>query len=179
MYSPHYAFQKSFNFSVSYLYVFVAQPCHLLKDNRIDFSFSQHKNTLFYFDNYMTIIRPSVQNSEYVYTCVHIRTRVYVWNFVPWYAEEYRCVENRDTDLWQATAHNINYFISSHFYCTTRRNYGDRSPQLCSSQQDLKLLPTQTDVTTNFHVMTSEMVAFCTVPSYCYSSNSSDGAPFN
>jgi len=71
MYSLHYAFQKSFNFSVSYLYVFVAQPCHLLKDNRIDFGFSQHKNTLFYFDNYMTIIRPSVQNSEYLHMCTH------------------------------------------------------------------------------------------------------------
>ena len=118
----------------------------------------------------MTIIRPSVQNLEHVYTCVHLRTRAYVWNILPWYAEEYRCVENlRDADLRHATAYNINHFISSHLHWTTRRNYGDRSQQLGSSQHDQKLLPTQTEVTSNFHVITSELVAFCAVPSFRYS----------
>jgi hypothetical protein len=68
------------------------------------------------------------------------------------------CGKLRDTDLRQATAHNINLSTSCSVQqllrCTTRGNY-DRSPQLGSSQQDLKLLPTQTDVTSNFQVMTS------------------------
>jgi len=73
MYSPHYAFQKSFNFTVSHLYTFVAQLRQLLRDNRIVFDFSQHKNTLFYIIlmttcfGHLTVIRLSLQNFEYVY----------------------------------------------------------------------------------------------------------------
>ena len=69
------------------------------------------------------------------------------------------CGKPRDSDLRRATAHNINHLISvscrSHLPCTTGRNYSDRSRQLGSSQQDLTLLPTQADVASNFHVMTS------------------------
>jgi hypothetical protein len=161
MYSPHYAFQNSLISALPIVY-FGSTALSFIKrqQNSVWFQSTPKYIILFCLDDYMTIIRPSSQNLEYVYTCVHIRTLAYVWNFVPWCAEEYRCVENWETLTWDKQLHITWSILSpvscrSHLYCTTRRNYGDSRPQLGSSQQDLQLLPTQTDVTSNLNVMTS------------------------